>query len=84
MTPGTCAACALCCRGTIPVRRGDKVPAELVTDGPGIRRMRLTESGDCVALDPEEGICTIYESRPAVCQAFEFDGAACRELRGLS
>lgn len=83
MTPGVCASCALCCRGTIPVRATDDIPAELVTDGPGIRRMRLTEVGDCVALDPDNRVCTIYDNRPAVCRAFEFDGPACRALRGL-
>lgn len=83
MTPGVCASCALCCRGTIPIRATDDIPAELVVEGDGVRRMRLADDGACMALDPDKLICTIYAQRPAVCQAFQFDGPECRTLRGL-
>lgn len=78
-----CDACdAVCCRLTVVLAAGDRVPAHLtaVTDR-GLHVMARDEDGWCVAVDPASQRCSIYAVRPDVCRRFAMDGPYCREVR---
>jgi uncharacterized protein len=81
--PIHCSRCdAVCCRLTVVVVPGDKVPAHLVVHsdtGPDV--MARGEDGWCVALDRGRMRCGIYPVRPGVCRRFAMAGPYCAALR---
>ncbi|GHA79199.1 YkgJ family cysteine cluster protein [Cognatilysobacter bugurensis] len=78
-----CSACdAVCCRLTVVLLPGDRVPEHLteLTDE-GLPVMARDEDGWCVAIDSARMCCSIYETRPAICRKFAMGGPYCREVR---
>jgi Fe-S-cluster containining protein len=78
-----CTDCeAVCCRLTVMLLPGDRVPAWLVVrDEHGAETLAKEEDGWCAALDPNSFRCTIYADRPAVCRKFAMGGPSCRDER---
>lgn len=78
-----CTDCdAVCCRLTVVVQPGDRVPAHLTARrDDGLLVMARDEEGWCVAVDPARMHCSIYGSRPDVCRRFAMAGPSCREVR---
>lgn len=78
-----CTACdAVCCRMTVMLSPGDRVPPALVElDDFGIEVMGKNEEGWCIALDQRHMRCSIYELRPAACRDFEMGAESCRSER---
>lgn len=84
-TPASCDACdAICCRLTVLVMPGDRVPEHLTDVTPeGLHVMARDEDGWCVAIDSARMCCSIYELRPAICRKFAMDGPYCRDVRRI-
>ncbi len=79
--PGVqCARCdAVCCRLTVMLSPGDRVPPALVDlDEFGIEVMGKNEEGWCIALDQHHMRCGIYAQRPTACRDFEMGAESCR------
>lgn len=79
----SCTACdAVCCRLTVVVLPGDRVPGHLLAHDPkGLTVMARGEDGWCAALDHRHMCCSIYEQRPAICRKFAMGSAYCRAER---
>lgn len=79
----SCGACeAVCCRLTVLLMPGDRVPRWLtIEDEHGMEQMAQGEDGWCVALDRDSLRCTIYEVRPDVCRTYDMGGSLCRDER---
>ena len=77
-----CGRCdAVCCRLTVVLQDGDRVPAHYTTHtARGLHVMARDEEGWCVAVDSARMCCSIYEQRPAICRKFAMGGPACREV----
>lgn len=78
-----CSSCeAVCCRLTVVLQSEDHIPAYLTTVSPeGLRVMRRSEEGWCVALNTTDMNCGIYETRPSVCRRFVMNGPYCKAVR---
>ncbi len=62
---------ALCCRLTVLLMPGDRVPAHMIERTPrGDEQMARGEDGWCVAIDEQRQNCSIYEQRPSPCREF--------------
>ena len=78
---------AACCRGYFTASKekyiylrdsNNKVPEHLTEPGPHInRRMKIDETGACVALDKITNTCTIHDCRPQVCREVQPDSPQC-------
>lgn len=79
----SCSRCdAVCCRLTVVILPGDRIPAHLTTrNEQGLEVMARDPEGWCVAIDPARMCCSIYESRPTICRSFAMDGPYCRDIR---
>jgi Fe-S-cluster containining protein len=78
-----CGQCdAVCCRLTVVLQAGDRVPAHFTTHtAQGLHVMARDEEGWCVALDAGQMRCSIYGTRPQVCRRFVMAGPYCEEVR---
>ena len=78
-----CGRCdAVCCRLTVVLQDGDRIPAHYTTRTPvGLHVMARDEEGWCVALDGARMRCSIYDTRPQVCRRFVMSGPYCEEVR---
>ena len=78
-----CMRCdAVCCRLTVVLQDGDRIPAHYTTRTPvGLHVMARDEEGWCVALDGARMRCSIYDTRPQVCRRFVMAGPYCTEVR---
>ena len=78
-----CGRCdAVCCRLTVVLQDGDRIPAHYTTRTPvGLHVMARDEEGWCVAIDATRMRCSIYDSRPQVCRRFVMSGPYCEEVR---
>jgi len=78
-----CSSCeAACCRLTVVLLPGDRVPAWLIArDEHGMETLAKGEDGWCAAVDPNTFACTIYEDRPAICRKYAMGSPSCREER---
>lgn len=76
----SCASCeAVCCRLTVVLEAGDRVPDHLVARGSnGVDTMAHGRDGWCAALDRVNKCCGIYADRPSVCRKFAMGGGYCR------
>lgn len=81
--PISCDNCdAVCCRLTVILMPGDRVPNQfVVVDRDGTQMLAKGEEGWCQALDLNTMRCTIYEQRPMVCRKFAMGGPYCRSER---
>jgi uncharacterized protein len=81
--PAHCDACrALCCRLTVVLQPGDRIPEHLTTHlDSGLHVMARGENGWCVAMDETHMNCGIYADRPSVCRRFVMDGPYCRAIQ---
>lgn len=79
MNTPLCARCdAVCCRQTVVLQPGDRVPAHLTRHrDDGLLVMARDEDGWCVAIDGARMNCSIHPTRPGVCRAFEMGGRDC-------
>lgn len=79
----SCRDCmALCCRLTVLLMPGDRVPAHMIERTPrGDEQMARGEDGWCVAIDEQRRNCSIYEQRPSACRRFAMGGPYCRAER---
>lgn len=78
-----CSACdAVCCRLTVVLLPGDRVPLWFTThDEHGLECMAKGADGWCVALDRDSMRCSIYDQRPSICRSFAMGGAHCSDER---
>lgn len=78
-----CSSCdAVCCRLTVVLLPGDRVPERLTTHtAEGLHVMDRDEDGWCVAIDTARMCCSIYDVRPAICRQFAMGGPYCRDVR---
>lgn len=78
-----CIRCdAVCCRLTVVLQDGDRVPAHYTTHtARGLHVMARDEEGWCVAIDATRMRCSIYDTRPQVCRRFVMAGPYCTEVR---
>jgi Fe-S-cluster containining protein len=78
-----CSHCdAVCCRLTVVLQEGDRVPAHFTTQtAMGLHVMARDEEGWCVAVDAAHMRCSIYDTRPQVCRRFVMAGPYCEEVR---
>ena len=78
-----CAHCdAVCCRLTVVLQEGDRIPAHYTTrTAEGLHVMARDEEGWCVAVDAAHMRCSLYDTRPQVCRRFEMAGPYCHEVR---
>ena len=78
-----CARCgAVCCRLTVGVQAGDRIPAHLTTlTAAGLTVMARDQEGWCVAIDASRMCCSIYATRPDVCRRFTMAGPYCQAVR---
>ncbi len=78
-----CSQCdAVCCRLTVVLQPGDRIPARYTTHtDAGLHVMARDAEGWCVAVDGARMQCGIYETRPQVCRRFVMSGPYCREVR---
>ena len=73
---------ALCCRLTVLLVPGDRVPAHMIERTQrGDEQMARGEDGWCVAIDAQRMRCGIYEQRPSACRRFAMGGPYCRAER---
>ncbi len=77
-----CSRCdAVCCRQTVVLQAGDRVPAHLTAQVHDQRVMARDPEGWCVAVDGARMNCSIYSTRPRVCRQVTMAGDECRQLR---
>ena len=73
---------AVCCRLTVLLTPGDRVPAHMIECTPqGDEQMARGEDGWCVAIDEKRMNCSIYEQRPSACRRFAMGSPYCRAER---
>jgi uncharacterized protein len=79
----SCEHCdAVCCRLTVLLEHGDRVPGHYTERTEhGLLVMARDEEGWCVALDHTTMRCSIYADRPATCRRFAMAGPYCRDVR---
>lgn len=72
---------AVCCRLTVVLQSGDRIPAHLTTyTDEGLEVMARDPEGWCVAVDSAHMRCSIYDTRPEVCRRFVMAGPYCQAV----